>query len=800
MDILTTHSSEQIEDGTPHLSMLDHAQALATRGFYVFPITPNKKAPPLITEFSSAASRNAAQIMKWWRQWPEANVGISTSRFEKSDALLVIDVDTKKDGKGNLELVRLELEGFDLPSTTQQTTPTGGRHIIYRVSTPVRQGTNVLGKNLDVRSKGGYIVGAGSRTELGTYQINTEPISAAPPWVIERCGAPHDFKDKSQAVLSGINTEQATSRVIAYLKTEAPLAIQGSGGDDTTFKVAARCKDLGVQQEECAALMLEFWNPRCSPPWEVSDLERKVRHAYRYGTEPVGVAAPEVEFSMLHQDDTTKYDFKMDWTDTGNANVLVNRAEGRLRFIPETKTWLHWTSGHWERCDTRSVARRYALRVAEFYHLEASKLTDAAAALDGDGRKKHEKSIEHLNNWERTCRSKKSLDAMLDLASTHRQVELSIAKLNTHATLLGVLNGVVDLRTGKLREAAQMEYITIACPFSFDPMATAPTWEQTIAEVTGLPGSAPHDYTPRPDVAAFLQRVLGYALTGLIREHKMFFFNGSGSNGKNVVADAVRYVLGDYSTGLPSSCLLQTKHVSDGERPTPFAADLFRKRFVVASETKAGFKLDTDFVKSQTGDTWQKARYMRENPFEFESTHKLFLMTNAMPEIDHLDEAIRGRLIVIPFERTWNRPNHPDPDPSLPNADATLPERLRGEAQGILKWLVDGAVAYFQHGLSNAPAAVKGRTQGYLTEQDTVAQWLDERCERCEHKDGETRGALAQDYTTWARENGRTPMSLKGFSMALKSRRFETKDLWRNGRSQKCYPLKLKGEPGNIYD
>lgn len=140
--------------------MIDHARRLAAMGFHVFPLAPGRKDPPLIKDFPTKATRDATQIAAWWEWEPRANVGISTSRFGDDQALLVVDVDPRK---GGLEsLVVLELAGRALPSTWTQRTPSGGFHFIYVVPEPVRQGVDVLGPGLDVRSRGGYIVGAGS--------------------------------------------------------------------------------------------------------------------------------------------------------------------------------------------------------------------------------------------------------------------------------------------------------------------------------------------------------------------------------------------------------------------------------------------------------------------------------------------------------------------------------------------------------------------------------------------------------------------------------------------------------------
>lgn len=278
-------------------SKLFSALRLARLGFYIFPITPGQKSPPAFEGWQEAATRSAIQLHEWWEENPNYNIGVYTSKFRENEALLAVDVDNKNGGVGDDSLLRLELAGFDMPETFTHLTPTTGKHHVFSVPTPVRQGAHILGRNLDIRSAGGYLVGPGSVVESGEYGQIDRPVQPAPQWIIDKCGAPRGGETHNGIVLPGIDKGRAHERVIWYLQSEAPLAIEGQGGDETTYKVAARCKDLGVDREEAINLLDNYWNERCSPPWPYADLCEKVRHAYKYGLDPVGSQAPEVIFA-----------------------------------------------------------------------------------------------------------------------------------------------------------------------------------------------------------------------------------------------------------------------------------------------------------------------------------------------------------------------------------------------------------------------------------------------------------------------------------------------------------------------
>lgn len=281
------------------MSFLESALSLAARGFYVFPIVPGGKTPA-IEGFPVLASREPEQIRRWWidpvMEMEHAyNVGISTTRYGEGQALLVVDVDNKDDKHGDDELTRLEREGRAFPPTYTQVTPTGGRHLVYAVSEPVKQGVSVFGVGLDVRSRGGYIVAAGSEIGDKAYSGNDLLPASAPGWMIDACG-----RARAKEVQAPIDTlPSSESRAIYYLQHEAPISREGAHGDQTAFIVSAKLKDFGVAKDDAVLLLDMFWNDRCEPPWSLDELEKKVENAYRYGTAAPGVAAPERVFQPL---------------------------------------------------------------------------------------------------------------------------------------------------------------------------------------------------------------------------------------------------------------------------------------------------------------------------------------------------------------------------------------------------------------------------------------------------------------------------------------------------------------------
>jgi hypothetical protein len=266
---------------------LQQALALAAKGFRVFPIKPGAKHPPLLTGWPTKATSDPALVEMYWLPMPDANVGIHCEN------LCVIDCDVAKNGNDSLEALRTV---YDLPVTLTSNTPTGGKHLFYRLPeghAGVPNSVGALGAGLDVRSTGGYVVAPGSTVAAGEYAFEHPgvAIAEAPDWLVSRLGQPR-VKSAPERVADA--PAGVAERAADWLTGQEP-AVEGAGGDARTFAVACGLRDLGLSAPQALAALLDHWNDRCSPPWAPEDLDVRVGNAYRYASGEAGAKAASPE-------------------------------------------------------------------------------------------------------------------------------------------------------------------------------------------------------------------------------------------------------------------------------------------------------------------------------------------------------------------------------------------------------------------------------------------------------------------------------------------------------------------------
>jgi len=281
---------------------------------------------------------------------------------------------------------------------------------------------------------------------------------------------------------------------------------------------------------------------------------------------------------------------------------------------------------------------------------------------------------------------------------------VSPEELDTDPMLHNVENGTIDLRTGKLRQHNRDDMITKLAPVEFNPKAKAPRFmkflKQTLVD---------------DELTAFVQRFLGYSLTGLTEERALAVLHGVGKNGKSTLVELFLDLLGDYGGVTNPDTVMRQKY---GDTTRQYAlAELKGVRFVAISETKRGVELEEATVKQITGNDSISARAPYGKPFTYRPQFTLWMSTNHKPEIPDGSEAIWDRLRLIPFTQRFDGKK----------ADPKLPDKLREELSGVLAWAVRGAVEWREHGLGTA-AAVEQATAEYRSETDVVDRFFEDAC------------------------------------------------------------------------
>jgi putative DNA primase/helicase len=330
------------------------------------------------------------------------------------------------------------------------------------------------------------------------------------------------------------------------------------------------------------------------------------------------------------------------------------------------------------------------------------------------------------------------------LARADRRHAATVGQWDADSWTLNTPGGIVDLRTGVLRPGKREDYCTKITAVA--PAESCSLWHQFLARITYGNGQLQH----------FLQRVCGYALTGITREHALFFLYGTGANGKSVFINTIAGVMGEYAKAAP----IETFIASSSEHHPTDLAGLQGARLVTAVETEDGRRWAESKLKVLTGGERIPARFMRQDFFEYVPQFKLLIAGNHKPGLRTVDEAMRRRLNLLPFTVTI----------PAQERDLELREKLRAERGGILQWMIEGCLSWQREGL-NAPAVVRAATTDYLAAEDTLGRWLEECCvsdNRC----SSSASALFGSWKRWCEQNGEQSGSQKGFSESLQSRGF----------------------------
>jgi putative DNA primase/helicase len=486
---------------------------------------------------------------------------------------------------------------------------------------------------------------------------------------------------------------------------------------------------------------------------------------------PVGIAVPrasspdqqraeELQHDTL-QGHGEKHEPRADITDAelndvGNARRLAKEHGEFLTHCHPLKRWFVWDNVRWYQDDTGGIQRFAKDTVLDLYSWteteiaairEQVKLDEEIGGCNSDELNLRLGRIRKALKWAGQSLAAPRINAMIDLARSEPGIPILPEQFDADPWLLNCQNGVLELKTGVLREHRRNDFMSKLCPVEYDADATCPLWMQCLDR--WMAGDE--------ELIRYLQRSIGYALSGDVSEQCLWFLHGEGNNGKSVFLKIVLMMLGDYGMQSPSDLLLAKEHES---HPTAIA-DLWGRRFVSTIEVDDGKRLAEALLKQLTGSDKIRARFLYRDYFEFWPSHKIFLAANHKPQVRGTDLGIWRRIKLIPWSVV------------IPPAerDGHLDKKLSAELPGILAWAVRGCLDWQEKGGLQEPDAVRQAIEVYRSEEDSLGRFIAECC-WANREAKVAAGALFDSYSKWSGDKFMTPQGLgkklkeKGYSQS----------------------------------
>jgi putative DNA primase/helicase len=400
------------------------------------------------------------------------------------------------------------------------------------------------------------------------------------------------------------------------------------------------------------------------------------------------------------------------------ALAFADKYEPDLRYVHKWGQWLRYNGTHWSFDETKHVfdlVRNLCREIA----LDADKPISAIATA-------------------------KMVAAVQCMVEADRRIAATVSQWDADLWLLNTANGIVDLRDGNLQPHDPLAYMTKVTAVGPDKDCPITTWLRFLERVTG--GDS--------ELVAFLQRVAGYGLTGSTQEHALFFHHGVGANGKSTFLNVIAGIMADYHRVAPMDTFIASHYE---QHPTDMAG-LHGARLVTAVETEEGRRWNESKLKTLTGGDPVTARFMRQDFFTFVPQFKLNVAGNHKPALRSIDEAIKRRLYLIP----WNIVIPAD------ERDKRLGDKLRAEWPGILAWIIQGCLRWQAIGLA-PPEAVTSATELYMENQNAFAAWIEDYC-FLDPNVWESTSVLFDGWKAWCERNGAWIGDVRSFTEMLETR------------------------------
>ena len=751
--------------------MLDTALSYAERGWSVFPLRAGSKGREAggrsghyLENGHNGASDDPELIREWWRRWPDANIGLHLA----ASGLVAIDIDAYKPDCGWTAFA----QKHEIPETLVQRSARGGLHHIYKADAN-QSFAGKLRPGVDIKHHG-YILLEPSTFDGARYEFVTGHDPApAPDWlrqsesVSARCSGTAQSLDRGASRPSmAIDPPASGAEVAELLDWIDPDA----GGYAAWIEVLQALHNrFGGSAEGLA--MAESWSARgakfrqgeVSSKWQGFQAGTGVtvrsiaKRARVNGADLASISRRHRASDCQTSQEIRRPDDPPDLSQDHLALDLGRRSwDQNARHVALWNQWLFWSGTHWRRDDTleylsriRTYLRTRALELGDWAEKRAETLKIESKPDDA------RRLLTWSRDQARILRSNATVAAVSGLARANSFSATTHTRFDANLFTLGTPGGTVDLRTGELRQARREDMISRMTSVAPSERGRHPEqWERFLHET----------FDGDRQVIAFMQRAAGYALTGSTEEHKLLFLFGAGRNGKSVFLNTLLDISGDYGRRVAATTFLS----SQTERHPTDIAGLQGARLAIASELQRGKVWDEAVIKDLTGGDRMTARFMRQNYFDFDPQMTLMIAGNTQPSFRGVDEAIRSRVVLVPFTVTV----------PADRRDPKLPHKLKQEAPAILRWCIDGALDWQNQGL-NVPSSIVEASSAYFDEEDTVGQFLRDETIA---EPGVFVGAdqLILQFNIWSERQGLGHWTQRTLIKELRQRGFE--DAKSNGR------------------
>lgn len=442
------------------------------------------------------------------------------------------------------------------------------------------------------------------------------------------------------------------------------------------------------------------------------------------------------------------------WDDTGNADRFIDRYGNLYRYSYTKKNFYVYDGTKW-REDTTGAMRTLVDEMIK--DLKHEKLV-VPEELKSEDLEKVEAEFAKFKKRTRSTNAKKNIIDELKHRMPVEQDEFDVDDM-----LLNLTDGYINLASGDHHKHDIEKMFSLQANTDYSDKMEPVVWKQFLEDI----------FAGDMDVINFIQKALGYSLTGSIREQKMFILHGKGRNGKSIFTETISEILGTYSSNIQADSLMvkQNKGAANSD-----IARLNNVRFVTSSEPNEGFRFDEGLVKQLTGGDKITARFLYGTEFEFTPNFKIWISTNHKPIIRGTDDGIWRRMVLIPFN--VQIPDH--------KVDKDLKFKLLRESPAILNWMVEGAYLWMKEGLT-IPDSIAEAGREYRTEMDVLEHFIEDTCNRVDGYE-ESAKDLFETYKTWADESGEYKMNKNQFGKKMKEK-FESK---RKDTGMKYIGIELK--------